>query len=102
MTSGNLNRTMIAQNARLSIETMQAVDTRYKTEGLDQLIASFLRIEQNAAWSATQALQDHLAAMTQVAQNSQDLALLQKSSALFRNCESMLVYLTKVENAKIA
>lgn len=94
------DRKLIAEVARLSIETIQRISPPHRTPGLVALAASFKRIEDNPSWTAEQALQDHLNAMTVIAGNPTDLALLKSGSGtLFRNCEIMLNYLTKKEIA---
>lgn len=95
----HIGRKTVAQNARISLETMQRIDGRYNTPGINELVASFQRIEDNAGWTATQALQDHFDAMTRIANNGSDLALIKQEASLFRNCESMLTYLVKIEGA---
>jgi hypothetical protein len=94
-----MDRRFVASNARLSLQTMQQIKRQYKTAVIDELIASFKRIEENTAWTATQALQDHFNAMTKVAESPSDLRLLQSERSLFRNCESMMKFLIEVEGA---
>ena len=94
-----MDRRFVAQNAKLSLQTMQKINPRYKTAVIDELIASFKRIEDNATWTATQALQDHFDAMSKVADSPSDLNLLKSERSLFRNCESMAKFLIEVEGA---
>jgi hypothetical protein len=96
----HIGRKTVAQNARLSLETMQHCDSRYNTTAINGLIESFRRIEDNESWTPEQALQDHFNAMTDVANNASDLALIKASPFLFRNCESTLNYLVKIEGAR--
>lgn len=97
----HIGRKTVAEVARLAIESMQNIDGRYKTDGINGLIESFRRIEDNPQWTPEQALQDHFDAMTAIAMNLSELTLLKSQPALFQNCESMLRYLTKVENARV-
>ena len=94
-----VNRKLIAETARISIETNQTMQSKYRTKGLNELAASFRRIEENPNWTPVQALQEHLDAMKKVCVLGTDIDLVKEGAGIFKNCWIMRQYLTKVEYA---
>jgi hypothetical protein len=95
-----ITRAFLAELARTSIETMQTINPNWRTPLIDELRASFKRIEDNKQWTPEQALIDHINVMTLTARDATTLRMVQ-SSAVFTNCESMLRFLLNVERAAL-
>ena len=95
-----VNRRLIAELARRSIETNQTMQSKYRTQGLYELAASFRKIEENPNWTPVQALQEHIDAMKKVSA-SEDMALVLCGAGIFKNCQNMLTYLMAIEGATL-
>lgn len=86
-----ITRQFLAQNARLSIESMGGIDSRFKHPAFIELAESMRRIETQDI-TPVEALVDHVKAAVRVGSDPELLAVF-KGSAVYTNCESLIRFL---------